>query len=254
MKPIRKKSKIMLTTGIAVALILTVTGSFAQDAPAKVKEVGLVFSNLNSFGLRFKCGNEKTLFRITALSLNGNSITNSYDDYSFNGTAFSVPSTPSSAIGGGLNIGFEKRKRINDKSYFYWGIDWINSYSESKSNTTTPSTYTTTVDISGVYTYESTVFYNNNNTNTYTISSGLGFIAGYAYKLSDSFSIMAELVPSVSYRYMHTTTAITTTSEYYFGNPGYQPVPNSTNQTVINKGVNYSLTNAAAGITIAYRL
>ncbi len=42
-------------------------------APKKVKEVGLVFTGLNSnFGFTFKTGNENALWRFTALNLTGN--------------------------------------------------------------------------------------------------------------------------------------------------------------------------------------
>src|SRR5262249_3403932 len=115
----------MKKTILLAAIALLFISAFAQESPLKVKEVGLVFSNLNSFGLRYKSGNENILFRITALSLTGSNTNNSYDNYSYNGISASVPSTSSNSFGGGLNIGFECRKPVNNKSYFYWGLEYI---------------------------------------------------------------------------------------------------------------------------------
>ncbi len=251
MKTIKKTKTMLMTAGIALALNIIAISTFAQDGPVKVHEVGLVFSNLNSFGLRYKCGNENMLLRITALSFNGNNTTNTYDNYSYNGISNAVPSTPSSAIGGGLNIGFEKRKRINDKSYFYYGIDWINTYTESKSNTTTPGTFTYVSN----NIYQTLIYDNNNTSNIWSVSTGLGIVAGYGYRINDSFSLAVELIPSASYKYTHTDVTSVSNSVPFYGNGvGYAATPNITNQTTINSGITYSLTNAAASITIAYRL
>ena len=46
-------------------------GLFAQqEKPLHYYQVGINFSSLNSFGLDFKTGSEKTLFRMSLLSLN----------------------------------------------------------------------------------------------------------------------------------------------------------------------------------------
>jgi len=241
---------------IACSFAILIFGNlFSQENPTKTKEIGLVFSSLNSFGLRYKCGNEKTLFRITALVLNGTNTTNDYSNYSYNNVSDAVPSSSSKTLGGGLNIGIEKRKQINDKFYFFYGADLINSYNENKTTTYTPSTSSIGVYANGTYTMRSTILNNSSDTHSWTMSSGIGILIGAAYRISNSFSIAAELLPNVSYKY---TKAITTSSSNYTtwqGNPlnpySYDIISNS---TIINKGITYALTNGVASITIAYRI
>lgn len=49
------------------ALLCGLFGSvYAQDA-VKTKAVGLVFSNLDNFGVRYYFGSEKTVFRVTEI-------------------------------------------------------------------------------------------------------------------------------------------------------------------------------------------
>ena len=87
-------------------LILFFSGmtlSFAQDQnPSRIREFGLTFSNLNSFGIRFKTGNQKTLLRFTALVLNLQM------DKEYGRTQDSIDNKMTSA-GVGLQAGFEKR-------------------------------------------------------------------------------------------------------------------------------------------------
>jgi hypothetical protein len=94
---------------ITVTSILFSIVSFAQIDSLKRKEAGLVFSNLNSFGLCYKWGTGNTLFRITALSLTGGNSNGDYSNYTFDGNNNTIPINTSNSFGAGLNIGFEKR-------------------------------------------------------------------------------------------------------------------------------------------------
>jgi hypothetical protein len=227
----------------------------------RINEIGLIFSNLNSFGIRYKYGNDRTLFRLTSLVLNGTSTINSYSDYSADGISDNdISNSTSNSIGAGVNVGFEKRKWINDKFCFYGGIDWINSYTRTKSNTVTPSqsqfTYT---DTKGNFDVLSSVFNNTSNSLAWTASTGLGIAFGASYNLNRSFSITTELEPSISYKYTKTTTSSETYTVHWAGtaNTGYTPtayLSSNISQTTINKGFTGSLTNAAASIEISYNL
>jgi hypothetical protein len=244
---------------IAVMFLTINISAYSQEKLNRPNEIGFVFSNLNSFGLRYKCGNDTTMFRITSLVLTGTNTTNSYN-YSNNGVADgNIPASTSNTIAPGLNFGFEQRKWINNKLYFYYGLEWINSYSESKSNNVTPVTSTMIYTLNNVE-YVSTIVYNNTSySKAWTINSGLGIVFGVTYKLNELFSISTEIEPSVPYKYTKTTTSSTGYNVYWTGSSttgytGHTCMNSNPIQTVINKGFTYSLSNATASVTIAYRL
>lgn len=245
---------------IAVMFLTINISVYSQEKLNRPNEIGLVFSNLNSFGLRYKCGNDTTMFRMTALVLTGTNTSNNYSNCSNNGIVDeNIPASKTNAIAPGLNFGFEQRKWINNKLYFYYGLDWINSYSRNKTITVTP-TSVVSPPATGSVNLISTAVYNNSTTNkTWTISSGLGFVFGMTYKLSELFSISTELEPSIPYKYTKTIATSTTYNVYWIGNTttGYTShvyMNGNGSQTSINKGITYSLSNASASITIAYRL
>jgi hypothetical protein len=227
----------------------------------RANEIGLIFSNLNSFGIRYKYGNDRNLFRLTSLVLNGTSTINSYSNYSADGIDDGgISNSTSNSAGAGVNIGFERRKWINDKFCLYGGLDWINSYTRTKSNTITPSqsqfTYT---DSKNNFDVLSSVFNNTSNSLAWTASTGLGIAFGASYNLNELFSITTELEPSISYKYTETTTSSETYTVHWAGtaSSGYTPtayLSSNISQTAINKGFTGSLTNAAASIEISYNL
>lgn len=230
---------------------------FAQKDTIKDREVGVAFSNLNSFGFSYKGGNENTLFRITAMSLTGASNSSNYNSYVSNAVNGTAPSSPSSSFGFGLNVGIEKRKQSN-KFYFAYGLVLTNSYSYSNSNTTTPTPNTINYFHNNVYIPETVIVNNNSQSTTWTISPGLGIVIGVTYKLNHSFSIGAELIPSVTYNYTETKTNSTI---YNIGwitnnNEPYTVAEDAvnTNSDKITKGINFSVINTGAAITIAYRI
>ena len=245
---------------IAVMFLTINISVYSQEQLNRPNEIGLVFSNLNSFGLRYKCGNDTTMFRMTALVLTGTNTSKSYNNCFNNGVVDgNIPASNTNTIAPALNFGFEQRKWVNNKLYFYYGLDWINSYSHSNTNTVTP-TSAVSPPATGSTNIISTAVYNNSTSNkTWTISSGLGIVLGMTYKLSELFSISAELEPSIPYQYTKTTATSTTYNVYWIGNvnTGYTShvyMSGNGSQTSINKGITYSLSNATASITIAYRL
>lgn len=164
--------KKMCFTVLSVFLISL--SAIAQEVPAKIHEIGLTFSNLDNFGVRYKTGNEKTLLRITFLTLNGTHLNTSRnsEDYSKNGN-----------LGFGFRIGFEKRNPISEKMFFYYGLDAFTSYSHEKNE------YVQTDD----------------KTISSTITPGVGFVLGFNYAIGSKFNIAAELVPSVFYSHSKST-------------------------------------------------
>ena len=236
--------------------------AFAQtDTVRKTTEVGLVFSNFNSFGLCYKVGNQNTLFRITVLSLTGASNNSNYSNYTYNGVNDTVPSAPTSSFGAGLNIGFEKRKRVGDKLYFYYGLVLTSSYSESKTNVVTPTNYgnISYYNLNNDLVTESAILNATSETNTWTINSGLGIVTGVAYKLSSHFSVGAELIPTVSYSYSESKGESTAYAISWLSKGaglGYTLYTYPLNATAnkITKGISYSILNTNAAITVAFRI
>lgn len=138
----------------------------------KQKEVGLVFSNLDNFGLTFKTGTEKAKWRFTALFLSGSSSDISY---------FNQNQTQKSA-GFGLGFGREYYKPLTEKIVFKYGADVSFSYSKQKS----------TFDDQTIDNYE-----RSSEQTTYT--PGLNFVAGINYRFRDNIVFGAEILPGLSY-------------------------------------------------------
>jgi hypothetical protein len=117
--------------------------------------------------------------------------------------------------GFGINIGFEKRKSINEKWETYFGLDFLISY--------TSSSYK---DVE----YEQ-------KQNNWRIAPGLGFVMGLNYKINEEIHISAEIVPSISYIY------------------GKSNQTNNTivrKETI--SGFDYDLSNFGAQLTLSFRL
>jgi hypothetical protein len=250
----------MKLTRIVSLLSLTVlTSACAQEVPQKVHEAGLVFSSLNNFGLRYKYGNDHIMLRITALALNGSNTSTDYSYYSSN-TQNEINSTgPSQYLGGGLNIGIEKRIPVHEKFYLYYGADLINAYSFSKSTKYTPvSEQYSYVNSNNVSITQTASTNNSSNSNSSALSTGIGFVFGGAYKMNENFSIGVEWIPSLLYRYNKISSEGIEYGFNWTGNntSGYTAttyVTNDIRQTNISRGVAYSLNNSSASITLTYR-
>jgi len=196
-----KKVKSIIMLSILMPLF-----SMAQESKSSVREIGVNFSNLNNFGIRYKKGSETCLLRLTALSINGSNNNSKHD---------SISNSQNNG-GVGFNIGFEKRKAINDKLSLYHGLDLLISYQYNGSNQT-PST---------------------SKSHTWSISPGLGLVFGLNYKITNAFYVGAELEPYVRYSFGKTTST---------NNSGVD-----ISQT--NTGYSYGISNSGASFTLTYRL
>ena len=68
---LKRKSFYMKKMALAASILAMSFTAFSQDNPADSHELGLVFNNLNSFGIRYKCGNGQTMFRLTSVVFTG---------------------------------------------------------------------------------------------------------------------------------------------------------------------------------------
>jgi hypothetical protein len=185
---------------LIIALTLVSLTAKAQDVSSKTREIGFNLSG-SQFGVRFKTGNEKRLFRVTLLSLYGNS----------QWSESSSTKSSSNQQGVGFNIGFEKRKSIGDNLSFYLGSDLLTSIDSYKSKMGTAD------DV-----------YNNS-----TISAGIGFVMGINFKLSDRINISTEVVPSVIYSHRKNE------SETQFGDT--ESSSNGINYGLSTQGINLTM-------------
>lgn len=141
-------------------------GLYSQEKNT-LKEVGIYFSNLDAFGVRYKFGNEKRMFRLTALSLSIGQFKNTNADGSWQKMTNS---------GVGLSAGIEFPVYITDNLMFYYGGELSGSYSHSK-NVTSP--------------------YNTNISNAN--QAGIGFVLGLSHRISSNILLSAEIVPGLFY-------------------------------------------------------
>ena len=112
------KKSLMILLCLSMSYIL-----MAQET-VKQKEIGLVFSNLDNFGLTFKSGTDKSLWRFNTLFISGNNLDN---------TADSLVNKQSN-IGFGVKIGKEYRKDLVNNLELRFGADLSFSYNQSKSD------------------------------------------------------------------------------------------------------------------------
>jgi len=160
---------------ISILLILSVCflNNVISQEKTKTREVGLYFTSLNSFGIRYKTGNEKILLRLTALSLN------TYKSEDKSG-AETVQNR--SHAGFGFNIGIEKPINVNDQFNFYYGLELMNSIIYDKVSDKVLAGTTTT------------------KMNSYI--AGCGVVLGLSYNFKSNVKISAEIIPSFGYQYL----------------------------------------------------
>ncbi len=152
-----------------VLILLSLSLSYGVMAQEKVtskqKEVGIVFQNLDNFGLTYKVGNKKSLWRFNTLFLTGSSFETENQD---------VTET-ANRTGIGFKIGREYRKNIINNLDLKLGVDLGFTYSKNKREGS-PIT-----SERKVYTY------------------GFNLIFGFNYLLGDNIALGVELLPYFTY-------------------------------------------------------
>ncbi|NOR87641.1 MAG: hypothetical protein GQ527_08540 [Bacteroidales bacterium] len=160
-------------------IILATTMSFFVMAQEKIKqkEVGLVFSSLNNFGITYKIGTQKALWRFTSLIASGSNRKSTLGD----------SDNEIEIINSDLNFGFkfgrEYRKAINEKLEFRYGADLAFSYG-----------YTNQEDSS-------------DDLKRTSYATGANLVLGLNYAINNHFIIGAEILPHITY-YMSNTMRI----------------------------------------------
>jgi hypothetical protein len=123
-----KKSFLLLCTA---TLLFANTYGQENKSKTKVREVGFVFQNLDSYGLTYPFGNEKTLGRLSVLNLSGGGSEGDQLTYDRLGRVDGSTDKVRN-FSAGLKIGFESRKRITDNFFFRSGLDIGGFYGTNK--------------------------------------------------------------------------------------------------------------------------
>ena len=143
----------------------------AQQAPSQ-KEVGLVFNSLDNFGLTYRTGNQKALWRFQTVLISGKNEETVQD---------SILSA-SNELGFNLRAGREYRKEIVENLELRYGADASFGYSQSSSETQDQS------HLNSDRSYES-----------FAYQSGINLVIGFNYLINEHLMIGAELLPGFNY-------------------------------------------------------
>ena len=157
---------------LMILFCLSMTYFLMAQETGKQKEIGLIFSNLDNFGLSFKIGSAKSLWRFNTLSVSGSNSVQNSDSI--------VNKLINNGIG--ISIGKEYRKNIVENLEFRYGAELSFSYSHSESYYDDIS-----VDNEDVFQTQK------------TYRPGINLVFGLNYVLNDNFLIGAELLPNFSY-------------------------------------------------------
>lgn len=201
-----KKSLLILTA-------LTMSFFLMAQGQSKQKEIGLVFSNLDNFGLTFRIGSEKALWRFNTLYLSGHNVTQTSDS----------SETKSISNGFGLKLGREWRKTIVGNLEFRIGADLSFNFSKLI-NDIDDKTLNDQDMVRESTTYE----------------PGINLVLGFNYVIHDQFVIGAEVMPSFSY------IMGTSVTKAYYNNNG-----NEVKGKI--SGFNYGLSNTWVLLNLIYR-
>lgn len=153
----------------------------AQDE-TRIKEVGVTFSNLESFGLTYRMGSQNAVWRFNTIFINGSHQNNIADSMDFKRRN----------VGAGIYFGREYRTEIADKLEFRYGLDLSLIYTHRKNEST--SRYANATYSANYTLYE----------------PGVGVILGINYVTPKNLVFGAEILPSVRYmvgKDFHSTTS-----------------------------------------------
>jgi len=185
----------------------------AQET-VKQKEVGLSFHNLDNFGIAFKTGTAKALWRFNTLFISGGERDEISDSSEFK----------QSSSGFGVGFGRENRKEIGKNIELRYGIDLFFSYSKSlfDNNSKRVNYYDLLQEIE-------------------TYRQGINLVFGFNYVINESIVLGAELLPSL---YYVTGTSIVKRDDNYNGE--------QVDESDIT-GFEYGLSNNSARLSVSYR-
>jgi len=187
-------------------------GLMAQDT-LKQKEIGLVFSNLNNFGLTYKTGTNKSLWRFTTFYIKGGNMDDPQDNTLYN----------DSNTGFGVRVGKEYRKNIAHHLEMRYGADLSFKYTQSIHG------------VKDISTHNRDIYHKRT-----TYQPGINLVFGFNYIIKENIVIGAELLPGFSY------TTGTSVAKDPWTNNGEEVKHNIS-------GYSYGLSNTSVLLSLSYR-
>ncbi len=172
---------------LLLILLLTISYSLFAQKTEKINEAGLIFYDLDSYGITYRTGTNKSLWRLSTTSLNGNHTFREEvsEEYEYNQDRSGV----------NLQIGKEYRKIATDNFEIRYGADLNFFYACVKAEHTNPD----------------------NEIERFSKSSsdryGINLILGFNYLLNNNLVIGAEILPAVSYSTTKTESQVGVESE-----------------------------------------
>lgn len=166
--------KILLLISFSLAISLSI---LAQEK-SKQQEVGLVFNDLNSFGLTYKTGSNISMWRFNALLIEGDNI--NYESDSRNNRRFNTALY--------FKFGKEFHYVLVDNLEFRVGADVLFNYQKNK------EVFTDNLIENYSINRESVIY-----------ESGINLIFGVNYVINNKLIIGAEILPYISYTTGHNT-------------------------------------------------
>lgn len=195
LKLISMKTRTLL---IAIVTLLVSSGLFAQESPPRhYNQFGVNFTSLNSFGLHFKTGSEKTLFRLNLLALD-------LGQNSEWGRSQDSIDNKISSFGCGIRVGFEKHIPVVAQFDFIWGIE-------------------AGINMNYMKTQQHEIYYNDYGSTVWSVAPLVDVVLGATYTISDHLVFGAEITPGIRYSFGKTkstypnNTIETTDSDFSFG-------------------------------------
>ncbi len=193
-------------------MFLSITYPLLSQEIDDQDEVGLVFKNLDNFGLTYRTGKFTSLWRFNTLLLNGGKIDESSDSLVNN----------QNSNGFGLKIGREYRTDLYTNLELRYGADLSFSYSQYKLE------------------YDDKTSNNHDRLEEETLySPGFNFVLGVNYYLSNDVIIGVEALPNFTYN------SGSRIEKNYYSNNGDEI------EYEIS-GFNYGLSNTSALLSLAY--
>jgi hypothetical protein len=158
-----------------IAFSMTISGLYAQETkPTRIHQVGINFSSLNSFGIHYKTGSDKTLFRVSLVSVN------MVMNHSWGREEDSIDQK-SNNIGAGFMLGFEKRIPVINNLDFLWGLEVGCNYYFHKND------------------YNSS--YPDPEQSEWYVTPGVYLVLGASYTVKEHFVFGAEITPGIWSRF-----------------------------------------------------
>ncbi len=157
--------KIILLMVMSVAIL-----SVNAQEKVKQKELGLVFRDFDNFGLMYKFGHQKSMWRLKSIYGKSYKEETDYNDKTQKGKRL------------GISLGKQFTMSIQEKFYFIYGADLRTSY------------YHSNVE----YKFDSDEVYSE-ITKRNSFRLGLDCVIGFNYLIGEKFVFGFEILPGVSY-------------------------------------------------------